>query len=222
MLVFGHSGYPVIVFPTSKARYYQAKDFGFIDSVRHLIDNGRIKIYCPDSIDEMSWYNKNIHPADRAKTQVAYEKVILHDVIEFIRHETGYDKVAVAGCSFGGYHSANIAFKYPDKVSYLFSMGGASNIKRFLDGYYDENCYFNNPPDYLSNLNDEWYLNNIKNIGIILGTGSLDFCYDENRILSSTLTQKQIPHWFDSKPDVGHDWQWWKQMFAEYLSKIDY
>jgi esterase/lipase superfamily enzyme len=36
-------------------------------------------------------------------------------------------------------------------------MGGASNIKRFLDGYYDDNCYFNNPPDYLANLSDKKY-----------------------------------------------------------------
>ena len=33
MLTFGRAGFPVIVFPTSKARYYQAKDFGLIDQI---------------------------------------------------------------------------------------------------------------------------------------------------------------------------------------------
>jgi esterase/lipase superfamily enzyme len=32
MLVFGHAGYPVILFPTSLGRYYQNKDFGLIGS----------------------------------------------------------------------------------------------------------------------------------------------------------------------------------------------
>ena len=131
MLVFGHTGFPVIIFPTSRARYYQAKDFGLINTAAYLIDTGKVKIYCPDSIDYLSWYNKSIHPADRVKTQITYEEVILNDVIEFAFQDPGFDKVALVGCSFGGYHASNIAFRNPEKVGYLFSMGGASNIKRF-------------------------------------------------------------------------------------------
>lgn len=222
MLVFGQTGYPVIVFPTSRAKYYQAKDFGLINAVSYLIDMGKIKIYCPDSIDALSWYNKNIHPADRVKTQIAYEEVILNDVVEFAFQDTGFNKVALAGCSFGGYHASNITFRNPEKVGYLFTMGGASNIKRFLDGYYDDNCYFNNPPDYLSNLSDEKILNRIYKVGIILGTGEFDMCLDENKSLSQILTQKQIPHWLDIRKNTGHDWNWWKEMFVEYLNKIEY
>lgn len=221
MLVFGNSGFPVVVFPTSRARYYQAKDFGLINSVAHIIDSGKVKIFCPDSIDNLSWYNQNIPPAERVKMQFRYEEVILNDVFEYAFQDTGFDKAAVAGCSFGGYHSANIAFRNPDKVGYLFSMGGASNIKRFLDGYYDVNCYFNNPPDYLSNLDDDWYLKRIKQMGIILGTGEFDMCLDENRVLSEILTQKNIAHWFDNRKNVGHDWHWWKEMFVDYLNKIN-
>ncbi len=221
MLVFGHAGFPVIIFPTSRARYYQAKDFGLINAAAYLIDSGKIKIYCPDSIDNESWYNTNIPPADRVKTQIAYEEVILNDVIEFAFQDTGFDKVALSGCSFGGYHAANIAFRNPDKVGYLFSMGGASNIRRFLNGYYDDNCYFNNPPDYLSNLSDKKILDQIKKIGIILGAGEYDMCLDENKILSDILNRKQIPHWLDVRKNTGHDWNWWKEMFHQYLNKID-
>lgn len=221
MLVFGHAGFPVIIFPTSRARYYQAKDFGLINAAAYLIDTGKVKIYCPDSIDDESWYNTNIPPADRVKTHIAYEEVILNDVIEFAFQDTGFDKVALSGCSFGGYHAANIAFRNPDKVGYLFSMGGASNIRRFLNGYYDDNCYFNNPPDYLSNLSDKKILDQIKKIGIILGAGEYDMCLDENKILSDILNRKQIPHWLDVRKNTGHDWNWWKEMFHQYLNKID-
>ncbi len=174
MLVFGHSGYPVILFPTSRGRFYQNKDFGLVESASYLIEQGKIKIYCPDGADEMSWYNYSIHPADRVKTHIGYENTILYDVVEYAKYDTGQEKVGVAGCSFGGYHAANLAFRHPDKVGYLFTMGGAFDIKQFIMGYYDENCYLNNPPDYLPNLTDNWYLEKIKSMGIIFGTGEWD------------------------------------------------
>ncbi len=220
MLVFGHDGYPVILFPTSKGKYFENKDFGLVGSAAKLLDEGRIKIYCPDSIDEESWYNYSIHPSDRVKSHNGYENVILYDVIEFAKHETGRQKVAVGGCSFGGYHAANIAFRHPDRVGYLFSMSGCFDIKQFVMGYYDDNCYYNNPPDYLPELKDEWYLSRIKEMGIILGTGEWDMCLDENKRLSNILSGKGISHWLDIRQGAGHDWQWWREMLPAYLEKI--
>lgn len=220
MLVFGDEGFPVVLFPTSKGRYYGYKDFKLIDSAKSFIDSGKIKIYCPDSVDHISWYNKSIHPSDRVKTHIGYENVILYDIIEYIRQDSGYNKVAVGGCSFGGYHAANIAFRHPDKISYLISMGGAFNIKQFLNGFYDDNCYFNNPPDYLSNLSDIWYIENLRKMGIVFGTGEWDMCLDENIKISGILNSKGIKHWLDIRNGTGHDWHWWREMFPYYLSKI--
>lgn len=220
MLVFGHSGFPVILFPTSKGKYFENKDFGLIGSAAELIDSGKVKIYCPDGIDSESWYNYGIHPADRVKTHLAYERVILNDVIEFAKYETGSKTVAVSGCSFGGYHALNLAFRHPDKVSHLFTLGGAYDIKQFIMGYYDDNCYFNNPPDYMANLNDPWFLERIKKMGIILGTGEWDICLEENKRMSGILHSKEISHWLDVRQSTGHDWPWWKEMFPYYLSRI--
>jgi len=221
LLVFGHGGFPIILFPTSRGRYYEAKDFGLIDSVADLLDSGKIKIYCPDSIDADSWYNYSIHPADRVKTHIGYENVILHDVIEFVKYETGKGKVGVSGCSFGGYHAANLAFRHPDKISYLITLCGSFDIKQFIMGYYDDNCYYNNPVDYMPNLNDIWYLDRMKHMGIILGTGENDMCKDDNLKLSNILNEKGIEHWLDLRTGVGHDWHWWKEMFPQYLEKIN-
>lgn len=220
MLVFGEKGYPVIIFPTSKGRYFQAKDFGLIDAISKFINSGKVKIYCPDSLDIESWYNESIHPAERVKNHVLYEHLILRDVIDYAVHETGFKKVGVAGCSFGGYHAANLTFKHPDKIGNLISMSGASDIKRLLNGYYDDNVYFNNPPDYLRNLIDDWYLDRIKQIQIILGVGDDDICLNENLVLSDILTNKQIPHLLDVRKNGGHDWKYWKEMLVEYLNKI--
>lgn len=221
MLVFGHSGFPVILFPTSRGRYYQCKDFKLVEAASDLINSGRIKIYCPDGIDSESWYNYSIHPADRVKTHIGYQELILNDVIEFAKYDSGMRKVTLSGCSFGAYHAANMAFRYPDRVSYLLCMGGAYNIKQFIMGYYDDNCYYNNPPDYLSGLNDLWYLSRYREMGIVLGTGELDMCLDENILLSKILNEKNIKHWLDVRKGTGHDWNWWREMFPYYLSQIN-
>jgi esterase/lipase superfamily enzyme len=218
MLVFGQSGYPVIIFPTSMGRYYQNKDFKLIESAAHLIDAGKIRVYTPDGIDNESWYNKSIHPADRVKTHMAYEKVIFDEVLSMAMNETGKSKVCVGGCSFGGYHAVNLAFRHPEVTGYVITMSGAFDIKQFLHGYYDENCYFNNPPDYLVNVQESEYLQAMRRMGIILSTGERDFCLEWNRQFSQILHGKGIPNWLDVRPGGEHDWPVWRQLFPLYLS----
>lgn len=149
MLVFGSgAGLPLILFPTSFASYHQVKDFGLVDAVAWFVDNGKVSVYCPDAIDLDSFYNKAIHPADRIKTHLAYERVIVHDVFDFARRESSGHRVAVCGASVGAYHAANIAFRHADAVSHLISLSGAFEISDFFNGYHDENIYFNSLYQY--------------------------------------------------------------------------
>jgi len=220
MLVFGHDGFPVILFPPEKGRYYTNKDFGLIDSASDLIDDGKIKIYCPDGIDNDSWYNYSIHPSDRIKTHNGYENLILHDVIAFAKHETNKSKVALAGCSFGAYHALNTAMRHPDLVNSLILLGGFYNIRQFIYGFFNDDAYFNSPFNYLPHLNDPWYLDRIRKMDIIISAGEMDYCLDENKELSSLFNSKQINHWLDVRLNTGHDWYWWREIFPNYLNQL--
>src|SRR5262249_24788412 len=162
-----------------------------------LVDSGQVKIYCPDGIDEQSWYNKSIHPADRIRTHQAYERVILYDVLPRAQHETGRGRVAVAGASFGGYHAVNFACRHPDVPGYCIRLSGSFDIRSLLDGFYNDDAYFNNPVDYLPALGDPWYLGHLRRMGIVLGTGDRDNCRDRNHHLSGILNAKGIPHFLD-------------------------
>jgi esterase/lipase superfamily enzyme len=218
MLVFGEGrGLPLILFPTSFGRHGQNKDFGLIDTVAWYLDTGRITIYCPDSIDGESWYNKGIHPADRVRTHNAYENVIVHDVFDFARRECGCHRVTVGGASFGGFHAVNVGFRHPEWVSHIISMSAAFDIKQFLDGYYDDNCYYNNPPDYLAGCSDPWRFGHM---GIILGTGEWDHCRDENFRLSGILNSKGVKHFLDDRRWSGHEWSNWRDMLPYYVSLL--
>jgi esterase/lipase superfamily enzyme len=216
MLVFGDRGYPVILFPTTKGRFHQNRDFGLIDAARWFVDEGLVKIYCPDTIDDRSWYDRGIHPADRARNYAWYDKMLTDELIPWAQHETGVGRVAVAGCSFGGYHAANFAFKHPQKVAHLFTMGGAFDIKMFTDGHHDDNVYYNNPVDFVPGSNNEW----LWRMNIILGTSEHDMCKDYNIEMSNILKAKNINHWLDIRPFANHDWPIWREMFPHYLSTI--
>lgn len=216
MLVFGHSGRPVILFPSSMGKYYEAKDRGLIQSAEWFIHNGFVKIYCPDSIDADSWYNKNAHPGTRAYNHTLYDRMIYEDVTARAIYETGWHTVTTAGCSFGGYHAANFAFRHPEKVHAMLSMSGAFDIKSQIDGYFDDNVYFNNPVDYLPGDQNEW----LWKMRIILGTSYPDICLTQNEKLAQILSRKNIPYWLDIRGDMPHDWPTWIEMFPHYLSVL--
>ncbi len=216
MLVFGHAGYPVILYPTTMGKYYECKDFKLIESARWFLEQGLVQIYCPDSINNASWYNKSIHPADRVKNHIWYDRFMLEEVVNSICHQKQMSKVAVAGPSFGGYLAANFAFKHPGKVSHLFSMSGAFDISSFLDGYHDDNVYFNNPVEYLPGNNDP----ELWNMKIVLGVGEWDICLEANQQLADILNRKNIPYWFDLRKWAKHDWPIWREMFPHYLSLL--
>lgn len=57
-------------------------------------------------------------------------------------------------------------------------------------------------------------------MGIMLGTGDQDMCLDENIHLANILNAKGIAHWLDIRQGAGHDWNWWRGMFPDYLAKI--
>ena len=216
VLAFGTRGYPVILFPTSLGRYYENKDFKLIDSVAWFLDEVIVKIYCVDGIDRLSWYNKGVHPAERVKNHIWYDLMLLHELVPLMQRETGVPRIATAGCSFGGYHATNFAFRHPEVVKYVFNMGAAFDIKAQLDGYYDDNAYFNSPMDFLTQANNP----NFSDMFIVLGTGTHDMCWDANEKMASILREKGINHWLDIRHDAKHDWPVWREMFPHYLSLI--
>ncbi len=52
LLVFGHAGARVIIFPTSKGRFYEWEDRGMIHgALREPLERGWLQAYCVDAID---------------------------------------------------------------------------------------------------------------------------------------------------------------------------
>src|ERR1035441_4405069 len=106
-LVFGHAGMPLLVFPTSMGKFFEYEDRGMIGVLAPKIERGELQVFCPDGVDNESWYNKGVHPRVRALRHLQYERYILHEFLPFFRWKNQAWQLAATGCSFGGYQAAS-------------------------------------------------------------------------------------------------------------------
>lgn len=218
LLVFGQAGLPVVVFPTSGGRFYEFEDNGMIAALAGKIDAGQLQIFCVDSVDRESWYNRLVHPRGRIERHLQYEAYLLTEVVPFIRSKNTNPRLTALGCSFGGYHAANIALRHPDVFTGTLSMSGTFDLTSFLDGYYDQDCYYNLPTHYLSDLSDAWFLDRYRRNSYVLASGLDDHCLRQNQELDRLLSEKEIPHTFDVwDAENAHDWPTWQKMAQKYL-----
>jgi len=138
LLVFGHAGVPTVVFPTSQGRFYEFEDRGLVGAIAHKIDNGEVQLYCLDSVDSESWYNRGVGPDWRIARHVQYESYVMDEVLPLVRQKNWSPHLASLGCSFGGFHAMNIALRHPDRFTGCLSMSGAFDMSRSIKSFDDD------------------------------------------------------------------------------------
>jgi esterase/lipase superfamily enzyme len=221
MLVFGHAGARVLVFPTSMGRFFQWEDFGMIAALGDQLEQGHIQLFCVDSVDEESWYARWKPPAERAWRQTQYDYYLVNEVLPFTVQLNSNPYLITAGASFGGYHAVNFALRYPYLVGRVIGLSGSYEIKRFTNGYSDDNVYFNNPCDFIQNEHDPARLEALRHQDIILAIGSDDPSCTNNEYFSGILWGKSIWHALRIWNGWNHDWPYWQQMIRMYISGHD-
>jgi esterase/lipase superfamily enzyme len=157
MLLFGHAGAPVLVFPTSQGRFYEFEDRGMVGTLSEQLEQGWIQLICVDSIDSESFYCRWAHPGGRI----------------------------------------------------------------WMDGYNDDNVYFNNPVDYTANLYDRGQIHQLQQQDIILVTGQTDPNRWTNDQLSTNLWRADVGHAYRVWDGWAHDWPYWHQMIRTYIGGHD-
>ncbi len=219
LLIFGHAGLPALVFPTSGGRFFDFEDRGMVAALGEPIEAGQLQLFCVDAVDRESWYNLQIAPSRRIARHQQYEAYLLDEVLPLVRTQNADPRLMALGCSFGGYHAVNIALRHPDLFSGFLSICGVFDLTEFLQGYYDEDCYFHLPTHYLPRLEDAQILSRMRAGQYTLVTGWDDPCLAQNQQLSRILSEKQIPHRLQvwSEPHA-HDWPVWRRMAQQHLS----
>lgn len=221
LLIFGHAGARVLVFPTSMGRFYEWEDRGMMTAVSDHLEQGWLQIFCVDSVDKESWYAKWKHPEDRAHRQTAYEYYISREVLPLSRQTNANPFLITAGASFGAYHAVNFALRHPHLVGRAIGMSGYYDITRWTDGYSGGEVYFHNPMAYMPNEQEHQRLEAIRNVDLILAVGRDDALAGNNEAFSEILWGKDVWHALRLWDGWCHDWPWWQEMFRLYVGGSD-
>lgn len=219
LLVFGHAGARVLVFPTRCGRFFDFENMGMVGMLQQHLREGWLQLVCIDSVDQETFYCDWSNPRDRILRHIAYERYIIDEVVPFMQYINDNPYAVALGCSFGAYHAMNIGLRHPKRFNRIVAISGRYDLTRpvdsfrdLFDGYYDENIYFNMPNHYVPNLCESGMLETIRTLDIKMVVGEYDPFLEDNRRLSEALWQKGVWHLFKVWSGRAHGYRRWREM----------
>jgi esterase/lipase superfamily enzyme len=223
LLVFGHAGAKVLVFPTRGGRFYEYENLRIVESLRPQVEAGEMQLYCVDGIDRETFYSETRTPPERIARHIEYEKYILHEVMPLMAARNDNPVTIAHGCSLGAFQAANIAFRHPHLFQKLVAFSGrydpTMSVEFFndlLDGYRSEDVYYHTPVAYLPDL-DGWRLDALRQMEIVLVIGLEDPFLENNRYLSEILWKKGVHHTMYEWEERAHRGYYWRRMAPLYV-----
>jgi len=216
--IYGDSGTPILGLPTRGQKSDQWEEYGMTDKISYQLQQGYNQLFCIDSIDEESLLNEQIDPGNRIIRHRQFESYVIEEVVPFINVRNSIDFIIIAGVDLGGYHAVNLALKHPKEFGKAIGMSGVYNIRQFMNEFYDDNVYYNNPIDYIPNLNKQPLLKHIKEIDFRL----VSYRHDERKAgtekMSHILKMKFIDHELDIwEVDETDEWDLWSKMLKTHI-----
>jgi esterase/lipase superfamily enzyme len=176
------------------------------------------------SLDAQTWYDRAIPPRERVLKHVEFENYVLREVLPFSLDANGNPSLTAHGCSLGAFHAMNIALRHPEAFTRVVALGGRYDLTKsflgmpdMLDGYYDDDVYFNMPCHFMPNMTDPELLRRLRKLDITIVVGESDAFKDNNRELSQTLWSKGISNKLHLWPGFSHGRENWCHMIDLYL-----
>jgi esterase/lipase superfamily enzyme len=224
---YGHYGRPLLAFPSERGNCFDYENQGMIDAVAGLIDAGRVKVYCVDTIDGQTWHDGSLPLEERGRRHGAYEDWIVNGVVPFVHADCGGPQdIIVTGPSFGAYHAANFALKRADLFPLAVCHSGIYDVSVVGWGERGDAVFFNNPLDYVPHLHGdhlEW-MRSRASLLLLCGQGQWEDttgALESTRRFAGTLGEKGLRHELDLwGHDVAHDWPWWRAQLAHHLPRF--
>ena len=219
--VYGEYGFALLLIPTAAADYLEYERFQLLDTIAPFVDQGKVKVFSINSINNQSWLNNEMLPEHKGIRQNQFNNYVFNEVIPFIKNKTSdQTPIITCGASFGALHSMNLFLKRPDIINGVIAMSGVYDLSEYTKGFWDDQVYFNSPIHYMPNLTDEYILNTIgrsHHIHILSGSGAFEDP-DAARRFAGVLDAKSIIYELDIwGEDMNHDWPTWRAMLPHYL-----
>jgi esterase/lipase superfamily enzyme len=227
VIAYGHYGRPVLAFPSQQGNCHDYEDQGMVDAIAGLIEAGRVKLYCVDTIDGQTWHDGSLPLEERARRHGYYEGWIVDQLVPYIAADSGGEQeIIVTGPSFGAFHAANFALKRADLFPLAICQSGIYDVSAVGWGERGEAVYFNNPADYVAHLHGDHldWLRGRVSLLLLCGQGQWEDttgALESSKAFAATLAGKGIRHELDLwGHDVPHDWPSWRAQIAHHLPRF--
>jgi esterase/lipase superfamily enzyme len=224
LLVFGHAGAKVLMFPTREGRFWEYEQLGVVESLAAKVRAGQLQLFCIEGLATESFYDGRRHPADRIRRHAAFEDYVLHEVMPLMAARNPHECTIAHGCSLGAFQAASLVFRHPHLFRKLVACSGRYDLTLrvecfgdLLDGYYDDQVYFHTPTHFLPGLACDWRLERLRQMDIVLIIGDADPFLDNNFHLSRVLHDKGVQHRLHLWDGRAHRAGAWRRMAPLYI-----
>ena len=224
LLVFGHAGAKVLVFPTRDGRFWEYEEVGIVNSLAEKLEAGHLQLYCIEGLAAETFYGSHRPPAERIRRHAAFEDYILNEVLPLMAQKNAHDCTIAHGCSLGAFQAASLVFRHPHLFRKLVAFSGrydltlqVESFRDLFDGYYDNAIYFHTPTHFLPGLDCRWRLEKLRQMEIVLTIGNADPFLGNNHYLSRLLAEKQVGHQLHIWDGRAHRASAWRKMAPLYI-----
>jgi hypothetical protein len=126
---YGNYGRPVLVFPSEAGRAWDFENNGMLEAIGNLINDGRVKLYCVDSLDVDTWADKALPLEERALRHEVYTRWLTHHVVPHIHSDTSpAAELITLGCSLGAYHAVHFSMQRADLAPLSIGLSGNYDV----------------------------------------------------------------------------------------------
>ncbi len=223
LLVFGHAGERLLVFPSRKNRFFEYEDHGMVHSLRHRLAAGQLQMVCVDGIDEEALYCFEKQPEERIARHMQYERYIIEEVLPFSAKLNPRTLLTAHGCSFGAYHAVTFALRHPERFARAVAFSGrydltlhVGDFHSLFHGFYDDSLRAIMPSHFLPPITSAPLLRKLRKLRLTLIIGEDDPFYENNVELCATFAAKKIPHELHAWCGGAHRFRYWRQMARLY------
>jgi esterase/lipase superfamily enzyme len=168
---YGQGGVPVLAFPCRGGRFYDWENSGMPDAVAQLLADGKLQLFCADSIDGESLLAGDLPARRKAEMQEKYFNYVTQELAPRVlalnraanaqaqpavpaegSDESDTAKAAPAlwcvGADLGAYHAVNLRLRRPALFAGAIALSG--NYAAFGDRTTDDLALRNSPLAYLA------------------------------------------------------------------------
>ena len=227
--VYGSTGVPVLALPARGGRFFDWENNGMPDAIAQLLNEGKIQLFCADSVDGEGVLNGDLPLRRRAEAQEKYFVYLTAElaprILALNKAEKGI-KIWCAGVDLGAYQAVNCRLRRPNLFAGAVGMGGIYNLSRFWGVENDDLVLRCSPLLYLqeNGIANKLALVKAEENSLILCAGQGAYEDDakaDTQALADVLQAQSLPaHLEVWGGDVSHDWYWWGKMWSLFAPRI--